>query len=140
MAYFDPKSSDMDKALKLATRSADGGDALGMGILAFIHAFIPEHHNDVEAEKWARQAALQADEHGFYVLGWLYLEGLVVDKNPPLAWAYLSLAEERLGAVDTGEGDTLLQRANTRLSASERKQARTLRAGILSDGGLSAYK
>ena len=140
MAYFDPKSSDMDKALKLATRSADGGDALGMGILAFIHAFIPEHHNDVEAEKWARQAALQADEHGFYVLGWLYLEGLVVDKNPPLAWAYLSLAEERLGAVDTGEGDTLLQRANTRLSASERKQARKLRAGILSDWGLTAYK
>lgn len=140
MAYFDSKSSDMDKTLKLATRSADGGDALGMGILAFIHAFIPEHRNDVEAEKWARQAARQADEHGFYVLGWLYLEGRVVDKNTSLAWAYLSLAEERLGAVDTGEGDTLLQRANKRLSAGELKQAQKLRAGILSDWGLTAYR
>ena len=139
LAYFDPESPDTDKALELAVRSARGDSALGMGIQAFVLAFIPEHRNDVEAEKLARQAAGQADEHGFYVLGWLYLEGRVVEKNPPLAWAYLSLAAERLGEVETDKGDQLLHRADTLLSDRERKKARKLRADILSDWGLTTY-
>ncbi len=139
IAYFDPKSADTDKALDLAVRSARGGSALGMGIQAFVLAFSPEHRNDVEAEKLARQAAGLADEHGFYVLGWLYLEGRVVEKNPPLAWAYLNLAAERLGEVETDKGDQLLHRANKLLSDRERKKARKLRADILSDWGLTTY-
>ena len=139
IAYFDPESADTDKALALAVRSAKGDSALGMGVQAFVLAFSPEHRNDVEAEKLARQAAGQADEHGFYVLGWLYLEGRVVEKNPPLAWAYLSLAAERLGEVETDKGDQLLHRANKLLSAREREKARKLRADILSDWGLTAY-
>lgn len=139
IAYFDPESSGTDKALDLAVRSAKDGSALGMGIQAFVLAFAPEHRNDVEAEKLARQAAGQADEHGFYVLGWLYLEGLVVEKNPPLAWAYLSLAAERLGEVETDKGDQLLHRADKLLSDRDRKKARKLRADILSDWGLTSY-
>lgn len=139
IAYFDPEWPDTDEALELAVRSAKGDSPLGMGIQAFVLAFTPERRNDVEAEKLARQAAGQADEHGFYVLGWLYLEGRVVEKNPPLAWAYLSLAAERLGEVETDKGDQLLHRADTLLSARERERARKLRADILSDWGLTAY-
>ena len=73
----------------------------------------------------------EADEHGVYVLGWLYLEGRVVEKNPPLAWAYLSLAAERLGEVETDQGAQLPHLADKLLSAREGKTARKLQADTL---------
>ena len=76
------------------------------------------------AEGWARRAAEQGNEFGWFVLGSLYFSGDGVERDLPAAWAYLDMADERAVV----EAEELKEEAWKHMSKKERQRAEKLRS------------
>ncbi len=125
-----------DKVLSLAEEAANAGDGCAQGLLGLIYAFDSSRLDYVQAEKWARLAAGQANYRGQYVLGYLYLSGLVVERNLPLAWAYLSMADEEMDDPEFVSGGPLLRQVEQFISPRELEQGRQILKNWRIDWGL----
>lgn len=122
--------------LQPAWEAAEDGERSAQGLMAYLYATDPDHIDYVAAERQARLAAGQADHMGCFVLGWLYYKGLVVEKNLPQAWAYVSYAEDSMIDPEFEEEGKLLSILEKRLSASERQRGEALRKALLTGWGL----
>ena len=129
-------NTDEEGYLKPAREAAEAGERTAQGLMAFLHVADSDHIDYVAAERQARLATGQADHMGCFVLGWLYYKGLVVEKNLPQAWAYISYATEHMEDPELEEEGTLLHILEKRLSASERRRAESLRKALLEGWGL----
>ena len=126
---YDSKTEfnkDPQKVINLARQAADDGEAGAQGLLARIYAFEPRYQDNVAAERWARQAAGQADCVGQYVLGWLYLNGIVVEANYPMAYAYLKLSDEKIYDMGVDDDGPLLDKVEKLMSAEEKRRAQQI--------------
>lgn len=89
--------------------------------------------NPDEAENLLRLAE-QGDVDAQYAVGLVYAEGRGVDKNPALAWFWLSIAA-RQGNRDA---EKLLQMVDSQMSEEERTMAREIfdkfQSGVLRFG------
>jgi len=85
------------------------------------------------AEGWARRAADQGNEFGWFVLGSLYMRGEVVKKDPAMAWAYLELAAKR----SVANADERLEELEKTISSRDKKRAQELQKQWRKEWGLS---
>lgn len=132
-------SSAPGALLDLANRAAEEGEGLAQGLLALVYAFDPVHKDPAAAERFARLAAGQADSYGQMVLGWLYMEGLVVERNNAMAWAYLDMAgKKRPLHTVKGLGADPLASLESRMSQQEKRVARQIQENWKLDWGRSA--
>lgn len=127
---------DPQAVLKLAEEAANAGEAAAQGMLARIYAFDPVHKDVLKAERWARLAAGQANPEGQYVLGWLYMNGLVVEKNNTMAWAYLQLADEKIDDLKVDGRGPLLALVDRELSPKQKEDARRIQQNWYAGWGL----
>ena len=105
-------SQDWGEAAKWYQKAGDAGYADGYAALSVLHAQSNPPHN-AEAAKWAQKAAQGGSAFGSLLLGWHYLSGAGIEKDPVLAKRWyeeaakqgLTDAMYRLGLMyRTGEG------------------------------------
>lgn len=126
--------------LKLAEEAANAGEAAAQGMLARIYAFDSNYKDVARAERWGRLAAGQANPEGQYVLGWLYMNGFVVEKNNTMAWAYLNLADDKIDDLKVDSRGPLLALVDKQISAKEKEDAKQVQKNWFSDWGLKVVK
>ena len=137
LLYQDAESDDEVKALMpLALATAEKGGVYAQGLVAYIYAFDESFQNPVQAERWARQAAGQGNYLGQYVLGWLYMKGLVVERNDAMAWAYLDLAMQYAEDMEIDPEGPLLDLLEKRISPRDRELGKAIQNGWLFNWGL----
>ncbi|MDL2314320.1 bifunctional trypsin-like peptidase domain-containing/SEL1-like repeat protein [Desulfovibrio sp. OttesenSCG-928-C14] len=124
----------------LAEYAAQAGEGYAQGLLALIYAFEEGFLDPARAEKMARRASAQANHLGQYVLGWLYLKGLVVEQNNTLAWAYLDLAAQKMQDLGRDPEGPLLAQVEKRISDKEREQAKRLQQSWRRQWGLEEQR
>ncbi|MDD2966581.1 MAG: bifunctional trypsin-like peptidase domain-containing/SEL1-like repeat protein [Desulfovibrionaceae bacterium] len=96
MHYLGLGVTEDDSIAFTLAREAAEEDPSAQGLLStmYYHGHgVQQSFSD--SEGWARRAADQANEFGQYMLGRLYLDGNVVEKDPITAFAYFSLAAEK---------------------------------------------
>lgn len=144
LASFGRQSADFarnpEPVLKLAREAAEAGEASAQGMLARIYAFEASLKDIPASERWARQAAGQANPEGQYVLGWLYMNGQVVEKNNALAWAYLSLAGEKIDDLQADGRGPLLPLLEKEMTAKEKADGRQIQKNWFAEWGLNVLK
>lgn len=126
--------------LKLAEEAANAGEAAAQGMLARIYAFDSNYKDVARAERWGRLAAGQANPEGQYVLGWLYMNGFVVEKNNIMAWAYLNLADDKIDDLKVDSRGPLLALVDKQMSSKDKEDAKQLQKNWFSDWGLKGVK
>ncbi len=126
--YYDEKrfKREPQKIVDLALEAANAGEGTAQGLLARIYAFEEDYYDPAEAAHWARRAAGLTDPCGQYVLGWLYLNGIAVEKDLEQAWAYLKLADLKMEDLRIETGPPLLQKAEEQMSPAQLKKAQIL--------------
>ncbi len=135
--YMDAETrEDVAALMPVALGAAERGGAYAQGLLAVIYAFEEGFKDPIQAEKWARLTAGQANYMGQYVLGWLYINGLIVERNDAMAWAYLDTAMQYAQDLDGDPEGPLLKTLEKRVSAKDRERGTAIRNGWLFDWGL----
>ncbi len=134
--YYDGVAvkEDLKKALALATDAAEDDEPSAQGLLAYMYFYgygVKEDHRT--AEGWARRAVDQGNEFGWFVLGSLYMDGAVVEKDLPMAWAYLDLANERY----VSDAEEALEKLNKRMSSKDLKRAKDIQDRWFKEWGVS---
>lgn len=141
MALINYESGKYDNNLKpvidMASQAADEGEAIAQGLLARIYAFDSNYENKALAEKWGRLASGQADSVGQYVMGWLYMNGYVVEKNLSMAWAYLNLSDQKLHDMEVDSRGALLAIVEQQMSEEDMRKGRQIQRNWFVDWGLA---
>lgn len=129
----------LGEIIRLCEEAGEHGEAIAQGVLACIYAFDDKKRDPAAAERWGRLAADQADPRGQYVLGWLYLNGQVVERNYPMAWAYLDFSGRRLEDLGADKSGPLLEKAEGLMTASDKRRGEEIQEAWLETWGLEEF-
>lgn len=134
--YYDGVAveEDLEKALALATDAAEQEESSAQGLLAIMYLNgYGVNRNPETAEGWARRASEQCNEFGWFVLGSLYMDGVEVEKDLPMAWAYMDLANSK----NVADSDELLKKLTKEMSSNDLKKGKEIQSRWFKEWGLS---
>lgn len=122
----DVVEANVDMAYSLASEHAENGNAWAQGLLACIYY----DNNDLGmAAHWAEKAAEKTNRFGQMIMGYLYRDGAVVEKDLIKAWAYLDMAANK----GVANAESSLQEIESKMAKTDLVKARALQRQWLRD-------